>query len=195
MKNNTKVRLHLSKQLFESLTKQVLAEAKSDMSGGAYTEAVKAPKASKGGEAPKADKASKQSKAPEKKTAKKESIHNHPSMGRITDNPQTNVKNTGGSYDPKKWADRLKALQDFGPKDTKQTTKQSPKLKEMEIPAGFEQAAAELVDFLKTNGAFLAGVGGITGVAKLIANQLKNDPEARKNLDAITGAGSTKRDF
>ena len=28
MKNNTKIRLHLSKQLFETLTKQVLAEAK-----------------------------------------------------------------------------------------------------------------------------------------------------------------------
>ena len=40
MKNNTKVRLHLSKALFESLTKQVLAESK-DMSGGAYTEVVK----------------------------------------------------------------------------------------------------------------------------------------------------------
>lgn len=48
MKNNTKVRLHLSKQLFESLAKQVLAEAKKgDMSGGAYTEAVKAPKGEK----------------------------------------------------------------------------------------------------------------------------------------------------
>lgn len=48
MKNNTKVKLHLSKQLFESLAKQVLAEAKKgDMSGGAYTEAVKAPKGEK----------------------------------------------------------------------------------------------------------------------------------------------------
>ena len=44
MKNNTKIRLHLSKQLFESLTKQVLAEAKMSkeaMGGGAYTEMVK----------------------------------------------------------------------------------------------------------------------------------------------------------
>jgi hypothetical protein len=57
MKNNTKVRLHLSKQLFESLAKQVLAEAKKgDMSGGAYTEAVKAPKTSKAPKAPKAEK-------------------------------------------------------------------------------------------------------------------------------------------
>lgn len=46
MKNNTRIRLHLSKQLFESLATQVLAESKKDaMSGGAYTEAVKAPKA------------------------------------------------------------------------------------------------------------------------------------------------------
>ena len=44
MKNNTKIRLHLSKQLFESLTKQVIAEGKGNMSGGAYTEAVKQPK-------------------------------------------------------------------------------------------------------------------------------------------------------
>jgi len=47
MKNNTKIRLHLSKRLFESLTKQVLAEAKmkkETLSG--YTE-VKMPKGSK----------------------------------------------------------------------------------------------------------------------------------------------------
>lgn len=44
MKNNTKIRLHLSKQLFESLAKQVLAEAKSY---GAGMEEVKAPKAKK----------------------------------------------------------------------------------------------------------------------------------------------------
>ena len=46
MKNNTKIRLHLSKTLFESIAKEVLAEAK-DMSGGAYTEAVKMPKGNK----------------------------------------------------------------------------------------------------------------------------------------------------
>lgn len=56
MKNNTKIRLHLSKQLFESLTKQVIAEAKSNMSGGAYTEAVKTPKAAKTPKAPKTEK-------------------------------------------------------------------------------------------------------------------------------------------
>jgi hypothetical protein len=41
MKNNTKIRLHLSKQLFETLTKQVLAEAKAN---DGYTVAVKQPK-------------------------------------------------------------------------------------------------------------------------------------------------------
>lgn len=48
MKNTTRVRLHLSKDLFESIAKQVIAEAKKgDMSGGAYTEAVKMPKEKK----------------------------------------------------------------------------------------------------------------------------------------------------
>ena len=41
MKNNTKIRLHLSKQLFEALTKQVLAEAKAN---DGYSVAVKQPK-------------------------------------------------------------------------------------------------------------------------------------------------------
>lgn len=48
MKNNTKIRLHLSKQLFESLTKQVIMEGKSNMGGGAYTETVKVPKSKSG---------------------------------------------------------------------------------------------------------------------------------------------------
>ncbi len=51
MKNNTKIRLHLSKNLFESIAREVLAESKKmDMSGGAYTEAVKMPKAKKSAE-------------------------------------------------------------------------------------------------------------------------------------------------
>ncbi len=51
MKNNTKIRLHLSKRLFESIAKEVLAESKKmNMSGGAYTEAVKMPKAKKSAE-------------------------------------------------------------------------------------------------------------------------------------------------
>lgn len=51
MKNNTKIRLHLSKNLFESIAREVLAESKKmDMSGGAYTEAVKMPKVKKSAE-------------------------------------------------------------------------------------------------------------------------------------------------
>ena len=41
MKDNTKVRLRLSKQLFESLSKQIIAEAKAN---DGYTVAVKQPK-------------------------------------------------------------------------------------------------------------------------------------------------------
>lgn len=48
MKNNTKIRLHLSKNLFESIARELLAESKKmNMSGGAYTEAVKMPKKAK----------------------------------------------------------------------------------------------------------------------------------------------------
>lgn len=44
MKNSTKVRLHLSKQLFESLTKEIIKEAKAN---DGYTVAVKQPKTPK----------------------------------------------------------------------------------------------------------------------------------------------------
>lgn len=44
MKNNTKVRLHLSKKLFESLTKEIIKEAKAN---DGYTVAVKQPKTPK----------------------------------------------------------------------------------------------------------------------------------------------------
>lgn len=57
MKNNTKIRLHLSKHLFETIAKEVILEAKKqDMSGGAYTEAVKMPKAKKSPEVKATDK-------------------------------------------------------------------------------------------------------------------------------------------
>lgn len=46
MKDSTIVRLRMSKQLFESLADQILAEAK-DMSGGVYTEVVKQKKEKK----------------------------------------------------------------------------------------------------------------------------------------------------
>lgn len=42
MNNKTKIRLHLSKNLFESLTREILAEAKKANDG--YTVAVKQPK-------------------------------------------------------------------------------------------------------------------------------------------------------
>lgn len=47
MKNNTKIRLHLSKQLFESLANQVLTEAKGKKNFGAGMEEVKGTKEKK----------------------------------------------------------------------------------------------------------------------------------------------------
>jgi hypothetical protein len=56
-------------------------------------------------------------------------------------------------------------------------------------------AITQIVDFAKDNAGFLAGVGGITGIAKMIADKIKQDPEARKALDQKTGAGSTDTSF
>lgn len=52
----------------------------------------------------------------------KEGIHDHPSMGKVTDNPQTNVKGSTGSYDPKARAANLAKLAKFGPKSKEDKT-------------------------------------------------------------------------
>lgn len=137
MKNNTKIRLHLSKQLFESLTKQVIAEAKSDMSGGAYTEAVKTPKV-------KHDKAPKAHKAEEKPVKEMET----------------------------------------------KVAEEENEMNEAAIPPELMQSLGDVIDFVKDNAGYLATIGGITGLSKLIASQVNKDPETRKALDAATGAGS-----
>ena len=56
-------------------------------------------------------------------------------------------------------------------------------------------AIGQIADFAKDNAGFIAGIGGITGIAKMIADKIKQDPEARKNLDKKTGAGSTDTSF
>lgn len=162
MKNNTKIRLHLSKQLFESLAKEVLAEAKKmDMSGGAYTEAVKMPK--------------------EKKEPKAEGIHDHPSTGRITDNPQTNVKSTGADYDPKARAASLAKLANFGPKGDKDKDKDKEIKKESMDPN-------TVTDILT----ILAGVGGLTlsgaAIAKWQERIKAKNPELYSKLGNLRGS-------
>ena len=41
MNNNTKVRVHISKQLFEALSREVLMEAKKAKKGGSFDHAMK----------------------------------------------------------------------------------------------------------------------------------------------------------
>lgn len=84
MKNNTKIRLHLSKNLFESLAAEVLAEAKVN-GGGAYTEVVKAPKQHK-----------------EKKASKPKEEGVEEMETKVA---ERNIKEVGG--------EEMKALQDF----------------------------------------------------------------------------------
>jgi rubrerythrin len=76
MNNNTKVRIRLTKQLFESLSKQVIAEAKQNF--GAGMEVIKAPKGSTEPKAPKAPSAPKAPKAPSHKETDANQVYEAP---------------------------------------------------------------------------------------------------------------------
>jgi glutamine synthetase adenylyltransferase len=211
MKNNTKIRLHLSKNLFESLAKQVVAEAKKgDMSGGAYTEAVKAPKTPS---APVGDKAPEAvaTKGAAKGANKTQVGTSLMQTGRdLNKNPQASIQSSeGGVYlgitkklldildDKDNAAMILTRVDKFI--DNAVKTRKTP-MEEMETRVAEEGPINEsevqvvlqdLMQFLQDNAEFLAGVGGITGAAKWIASQIEKNPEARKTLDKATGAGSS----
>ena len=140
MRNDTKIKLHLSKQLFESLTKQVLAEgsAKGNMGGGAYTEAVKQPK---------------------------------------------QPKQPGQSNAPK------------SPKPTSEAPKKhaaKPKMSEGALLEDQSQLISAIMDALRDPqvlGMIATAIGMVVGGKKL-AKSIQDDPESRKNIDDMTGAGS-----
>jgi predicted RNase H-like nuclease (RuvC/YqgF family) len=80
--------------------------------------------------------------------------------------------------------------------------KLSSKINEMEkgdhkideaVSPELAQAIDQVVNFFKDNAGYLAGVGGIVGLGKMIANKMNQDPELKKSLDKATGAGSTER--
>lgn len=252
MKNSTKIRLKLSKQLFESLAKQVLAEGKKgDMSGGAYTEAVKQPK---GGEK-KSDKSEKNEDVNLSKNdvPQVRKTNTGASKGASKQQVAATLRQTGTdlarnadaniqSGEGGEFLDIMKKLLDLaddkdnsGPAlkriqtvlasvkkgrkgdneinlskndvpqvrkfeemqtnidedDTMDFQKGAFDVSEIEIPAGAEQAFGDVVNFVKNNAGFLAGIGGITGLAKFLADQIKKDPEAKKALDkAVKGEES-----
>lgn len=74
-----------------------------------------------------------------------EGISDHPSMGSITDNPQTNIKGKMGDYDPKARAASLAKLKNFGPKP-KQDDKHS-KIKEA-LKKALKKEAGERTAFI-----------------------------------------------
>lgn len=82
-----------------------------------------------------------------------------------------------------------KKIQEMEGADKKEPVKEN--MVSPEIMGAIEQ----IVDFAKDNAGFLAGIGGITGIAKMIADKIKQDPEARKTLDQKTNAGSTDTSF
>jgi hypothetical protein len=89
----------------------------------------------------------------------------------------------------KKAKDALdKKIQEMETSDKKATVEEA-------VSPEIMDAIGQIVDFAKDNAGFLAGIGGITGIAKMIADKIKQDPEARKALDQKTGAGSTDTRF
>jgi hypothetical protein len=69
------------------------------------------------------------------------------------------------------------------------------KVEESEVLDMVMKSIGPAIDIAKDNAGFLATVGGITGIAKMIADKIKQDPEARKSLDQKTGSGSTDTRF
>lgn len=204
MKNNTKIRLHLSKNLFESLAKQVLAESKKgDMSGGAYTEAVKAPKTHKEN-SPEVKKTNKmktmgemETRVAEKKVKEglRKGVYNNFEEWKKSFPEGTEFKSQNGYMVAKDTEDKELGkwnpnsmmgmhADDFQYKSLEEKTKEGP------INENEAAAVQDLMQFLQDNAGFLAGMGGIVGAAKWIASKVAKDPEARKALDKATGAGS-----
>ncbi len=113
MNNNTKVRLRLSKELFESLSKQVLAEAKKmDMSGGAYTEAVKTPKTPKAPKSPEVKSTNKMKTMGEEVGESTMEESKNPEMDKVVKNMVNKLTKHFGHNDPKSTIGALKAALD-----------------------------------------------------------------------------------
>ena len=110
MNSNTKVRIRLSKQLFESLSKQIIAEAKKmDMSGGAYTEAVKTPKASKAPKSPEVKATNKMETMGEEVEEGKMEENKNPEMDKVVKNLVNRLTKHFGHNDHKSTIGALKA--------------------------------------------------------------------------------------
>jgi len=179
MKNNTKIRLHLSKQLFESLTKQVLAEAKMTKEAlGGYTE-VKMPKANK---------------AAEKMTNKMQKMEEIDAQSATK--KMSKIKEVNAQTDTKK-------MQKMDEKMSSKEKMAKGLYKEDEMEEGSineSEILNQLQNFLTTQvgssgdavsvGSILAGLAGI-GVSPAIINQLhkwweKKHPESFKKAQGIS---------
>ena len=111
--------------------------------------------------------------------------------------PKDGMKKVEEMKDDKKTRslDELKAVKEKLEKKINEMEGADKKAPVEEVSPEIMDAIGQIVDFAKDNAGFLAGIGGITGIAKMIADKIKQDPEARKNLDKKTGAGSTDTSF
>ena len=168
MKNNTKIRLHLSKQLFESLTKQVIAESKKNFGPG-MTE-VKAKKA---------------------KASKKEDIKE--TAGMVDENMLSDLMDKLKTLP----ADKLKQLKAFWDNELSPEAVRSGKVKSVTLPSNIEEMETivsegvdpEFLQALIQSVGIIATIigGGIVGVKKYVTSIAKKamtaNPEKFQGLD------------
>lgn len=168
MKNNTKIRLHLSKQLFETLTKQVLAEAKAN---DGYTVAVKQPKQAKETKAQKA--------APEVKSTDK--------MKKMEEKMSSKEKMAKGLY---KETDKMKEM---GVGSGLSSANIGPGGVVMDDPDWHQSGKAEgglnesAVDIALTTLGVLGSGALSVAIMKLQDLLQKKDPEAYEKLTKVRG--------
>ena len=169
MKNNTKVRLHLSKQLFETLTKQVLAEAKMKKEAlGGYTE-VKMPKANRS-----AEKMTDKMKKMEEVNAIADT-HKMQKMHKMDEKMSSKEKMAKGLY-------KEDAMEE-GAINESEIMQQLQNFLTTQIGSGDDAASV---------GSILAGLAGV-GVSPVIINQLhkwweKKHPESFNKAQGVSGA-------
>lgn len=168
MKNNTKIRLKLSKQLFESLAKQVLAEGKKgDMSGGAYTEAVKAPKASKSVE-PKAPKSEEEKSHKNESPMKKKKYHSLDELKAMKEKLEKKINEMETNIDEDDTVDFQK-----GAFNVSEMDKEKGK-KDMKEALGRQVAAEDLMGAISSGDPLLVGavLVGLVAAGVLSADKI-----------------------
>jgi hypothetical protein len=186
MKNNTKIRLKLTKQLFESLAKQVLAEGKSgNMSGGAYTEAVKVPKAGKSVE-PKASKSEEEKSHKNESPMKKKKNHSLEELKAMKEKLEKKINEMEINVDEDDTMDFQS-----GAFDVSEMGKMKGK-KDVKEALGRQVAAEDLMGAISNGDPFLTGVALVGAVVAGVLAADKVIPKVKGYIQGLKAQDPSK---